>query len=483
MKKYIALLILGIFIIGAGQTKAAVDRKALVDSLTTIDPEVRKYFPRWKICETDLQIQIFKSFKALGYDESKLNLTQIEILATPRKEPGTPFDILTISCGEISMNSSDIEANLSSLVGYISADESFTGSASFVPGKRDYCYVEIPPDIPVTSSQADAIISYLEPTNVTHSLTLSLFEQTLKIGDSGFWLRSSVGSDEIGYHFWESGQAQIVLKRPLIVNLDPRTRSQIPALLTAYLGGGYRVNTGVDGQQSIFDWISKRKLNGSPDGKIVAGFDFNLPMKPEFGLHFNMELPLSKLSDDGIERKNFARMPMPLDADNNPMLSWVPGGDHDNKGDVIQGVIPVLQSCGQVTLFYNWWLNKWNPENYVRFDFGMSYNEVQEFAWYTLKGRLDSNFITKNEVDGLRMYKPNELGDWIYLKAEYRNQSAYPFGFSLQYSNQMLLGRVYIPLVGNWFYIEGKYSTPLRGVRPYEIENFFMISPVIRITL
>lgn len=111
----------------------------------------------------------------------------------------------------------------------------------------------------------------------------------------------------------------------------------------------------------------------------------------------------------------------------------------------------------------------------------MSYAEVQEAAYYQTD-EFD-NFIDVNGIDGLRTWKPNEFGDWVYAKVEYRNQATYPFGGSIQYSNQILMGRLYLPLFGNWFYLEGKYSTPLRGVRPYEIENFFMISPVLRLTI
>jgi len=64
---------------------------------------------------------------------------------------------------------------------------------------------------------------------------------------------------------------------------------------------------------------------------------------------------------------------------------------------------------------------------------------------------------------------------------EYRNQAAFPFDVSVQYSNQMLLARAYVPVFGDWFYLEGRYSTPLRDVRPFEVENFFMFSPVLRL--
>jgi hypothetical protein len=92
-------------------------------------------------------------------------------------------------------------------------------------------------------------------------------------------------------------------------------------------------------------------------------------------------------------------------------------------------------------------------------------------------------FITQNDVMGLTTYKPNEFADWLFLKAEYRNQAAYPFGFSVQLSNQILLGRLYLPLLGDWLYLEGKYATPIRGIRPFENKHFFMISPVIRLTI
>ena len=86
-------------------------------------------------------------------------------------------------------------------------------------------------------------------------------------------------------------------------------------------------------------------------------------------------------------------------------------------------------------------------------------------------------------IRNLETFKPHEPMDWLYLKVEYRSQAAFPFGASVQISNQILLGRLYIPLLGNWLYLEGKYSTPLRDARPYEIQNFFMISPVLRLTI
>ena len=87
------------------------------------------------------------------------------------------------------------------------------------------------------------------------------------------------------------------------------------------------------------------------------------------------------------------------------------------------------------------------------------------------------------KFDGLKTYKPESFKDWLYFKAEYRNQAVFPFGASAQISNGIFLGEIWIPLFGDWFYLEGKYSTPMRDARPYEIEGFYMISPVIKLSI
>jgi hypothetical protein len=483
MKRIIIALVSVFILLGIKQNVVAQDVESLVRKMTTIDPEIIKYFPRWKICETDLQIQIYRTFVLLGYDKDKLNMQQIMVLASPPENDNDPYDLLLITCGEASMNSVEIESNMSGLASYISGEYNYSGP---LRGERkdfafrDYCFDAIKPEIPVTSSQAEAIISYLEPTNVAHAFTLSLFEQTLKIGNTGFWLRSSIGTDEIGYHFWSSGESRITLKRPLYANLDSKTRDRIPYLLNAYIGGGYRISSGINTENTVLNWIPNRTLNGGPGGKFIAGLDFHMPFQPEFGIHINAELPLSSLTTETIEKDNYGYIPT------RPGVVFNTTDPRYNKY-VIDELAPIVRSTGQVTLFYHWWLNDANPENYFRFDFGISYSEIGEYAEYSIPNVPASSgstfYISNIGIRGLKLYKPNELGDWMFLKAEYRNQSAFPFGLSLQYSNQILLGDIYIPLFGKWLYLEGKYSTPLRGLRPFERTNFFMVSPVLRLTI
>jgi len=153
MRKLFMILFLGFLLITIENSNAqSISRKAMIDSLTSIDPEIKKYFPRWSICETDLQIQIYKTFQLLGYPESELDMTQIEVLATPKLDYYAPYDLLLISCGQASMNSTEIEENLGALVDFISGEESYTNTYSGYP-KRDYCFKEIPPSIPITESQ------------------------------------------------------------------------------------------------------------------------------------------------------------------------------------------------------------------------------------------------------------------------------------------------------------------------------------------
>lgn len=466
MKKIFVLIGLLTIATVYGLQSQSFNSKEIIDSLTTIDPEIRKYFPRWKVCETDLQIQIYQAFRIVGFNESELNKTKIEILAAPRTDPYQPYDLLLINCGESTMNSSQMEANLGQkLIDIISGGEPFANPFNWVDGKRDYCLVEIPPEIPVTASQAQAIINYLEPTNVTHSFTLSFFEQTLKFGETGFWLKNVMGIDEVGYPFWSSGSSKIVLRRPLYVNHDSRTSDKIPHLINAYMGGAYRISSGINNKSDIFSWIPSQKLNQGPGGKLIAGLDFHMPFHPQFGVHFNMEIPIEELQAKTVESSKY----------------FAYNKVNDLTLDTFM-VVPLLRSSGQATIFYNLWISEENPENYFRIDLGINYIEVRELL--AIPSPFSSLVITPytNNNENLSTYKPSEFGDWVYFKFEYRNQSVWPFGASFQYSNQTLLGRVYVPLF-NWLYIEAKIAQIARTVRPFENRTFFMISPILRLTL
>lgn len=487
MKRIFLAVILAIATLGYvanAQTGRITNEKEIIDSLTTIDPEIIKYFPRWKVCEPDLQIQIYQTFLFMGYGKNQLSEQNIEILAAPREDERDPYELLMITCGNASMNAVQIEYYMGDkLVRFLTGEYIYQGKDRGYPAdvaRRDYCYTDLPIEYPLQASQAQVILDYIkQPTNVKQAFTVSLFEQSLKVGATGFWIRSIIGSDHIGYPFWSAGESKIILQRPLYVNDDYQTRQGIPYLINAYMGGGYRMTTGL-GKNDLFSWVHERTLNAANGGKLIAGFDFHMPFHPALGVSFTAELPLEELTTAGIDRTTYGTyIPKHFE-----QISFVDG---DPRPDIatITAVAPIIRSSGYATVFYNWWLNKANPENFLRFDLGINYSEVREAALYEYPNTTGgTNYeISVQNILGLKTYKPKEFADWLFAKVEYRNQAIYPFGASLQYSNQVMLGRVWLPLFGNWFYIEAKYSTPLRSARPYEIKNFFMISPLLRITI
>lgn len=208
-------------------------------------------------------------------------------------------------------------------------------------------------------------------------------------------------------------------------------------------------------------------MNAGYGGKGIFGFDFHAPFEPNFGVTFHVEVPLQGIDTlKTIERATYAAY-----FRDNPLSPRDP-----------LVVAPLLRITGNTGIFYNWWLDPENPENYVRFDLGVNYTEVREVAVNRLGGN-SGPFTLNDKSDGLRFFHPTEFLDWLYAKVEYRNQSTFPFGLSAQYSNQIFLGRLYLPLLGQWLYLDARYSIPLRSEsRPFD-QSVFMISPVLRLNI
>lgn len=462
MKLRFTLLALLVAMVAGGAPVAAQTSSydTVLTALKTIDPEILQYFPRWKICEPDLQVQIVQTFALMGYRRENLDGGNIVVTSAPLKENEEPvYELILIECGSERMVASEIASYMKKLSYRIARPE------------RPYCYQDIPPSSPPSAPLIAEIINYMEPTNVTHAFTLSAFEQSLKIGKSGFWIKSSLGTDQVGYHYWSSGEGRVALQRPLYPNTDMESRRAIPYLINARLGFGYRLTGGIDGGKKLLEFIPGRQLNAGYGGKFVGALDFHMPFHPRAGVGVNIELPMQSIDPaTSVDGTTYFSMPIGNRRITAPSYNVDP-----------YGTAAILRSTGQVTLFYNWWLDPKVPENFFRFDVGVSYAEVREAAIFhdTMEGGRE--YLGINGVSGLRTWKPDEFKDWIYAKIEYRNQNAFPFGVGVQVSNQILLGRVYLPIFGDWLYVEGRYSTPLRTTRPFEIRNFFMISPVLRL--
>ncbi|MEY2720072.1 MAG: hypothetical protein RLZZ273_1438 [Bacteroidota bacterium] len=440
--------------------KAQESDSSVYARLTSIDPELLQYFPRWYVCETDLQAKIFNAFRVLGYRRDRLDQQKIMVTAQPTPNTEDGYEILLVECGLERMTGQELNANLPNIQGKLSERT------------RQYCYTDIPTTTPATQPQAEAITSFLQPTNVNHSFLLSGFEQSLKLGKSGFWIKNVMGTDQVGYHFWNAGEAKVLLQRPLYINNDPNSRRAIPYLLNARLGFGYRLTSNPN-ESSILNFIPARKLDAGYGGKFIGALDFHMPFAPEFGISINAEMPLVPVkSTENIDTTTYVMNA--IDVDRELTLD-----DRFDQKQVLKNTVNLIRTTGQVSFFYNMWLDDQKPENFFRFDVGLNYYEVHEAAVLADGNRA---YMAIDGVGGLNLWKPNEFADWVYLKAEYRNQSAFPFGVSFQYANQALLAHAYIPLLGQWLYLEGKYSTILRDLRPFERGNMFMISPVLRLT-
>lgn len=457
-----ALLVL----LGSSLTPAIAQEadSSVFTRLTSIDPELLQYFPRWFVCESDIQAKIFNAFRVLGYRRENLDQQKIVVTAQPVANTEDPFEILIVECGTERMTSQEMSTNIPNILSKL-ADVT-----------RPYCYTEIPTTTPASQPQSEAITSFLRPANAAHSFTLSAFEQTLKIGKSGFWLSNIMGTDQTGYHFWNAGEAKVLLQRPLYVNNDAETRRAIPYLINARMGMGYRM-TSDPRQAGILSFIPARRIDAGYGGKIVTALDFNMPFNPRFGISVNAELPLEPIkATTQVDTTTYATAALADGRDlfiDDPLIGAT---------NVVKSTVNLLRATGQVTGFYNMWLDETRPENYFRFDLGVNYFEVREAA---VLADTSTGYTTLaiNGISGLQTWKPNELADWIYAKVEYRNQSTYPFGVDLQYANQTLMAHAYVPLFGQWLYLEAKYAQPLRGLRPFEREHMFMISPVLRLTL
>jgi len=456
-----------------------------VDSLSSINPELKKFFPRWKVCEPDLQFKIYQSFIVLGFDIDKLDQQNIQVMTAPfNKDKDKSYDVLLLQCGSEAMTSRELDRDMSKITDILSGKRNYkSDSKDKSRATIDYCHHIIPAEIPIKDTEAEVIEDFMRHDNKGQYMSFSLFEQVLKIGESSFWLISKTGNDQIGYPFWLAGENKIILKKPLYQNKDINTMKTYKNLINAYLGAGYKINQGLDGTGLFNNWVSRGMLNSHPKGKINFGFDFHMPFHPDAGVNFNIEIPTTNIENEVVDQGLYLQTPA-----TNRILSSSIG---DNNIDVSllspeTSTSYILGTTGQATLFYNLWLDKNNPENFFKIQLGVSYNEVSEYVIYpeidSAENKGNGKFrLAKKDISGLTMIKNDEFMDWLYTKVEYRNQAVWPFSISAQISNQIFLTRAYMPLFGNWFYLEAKFATPLRTALPYELENFFIISPVLRI--
>jgi hypothetical protein len=437
-----------------------------VNDLTSIDPEIEKYLPRWKILEADLKIKLAQLFKSEGYPVSEAD--SMVVTATFPRE-GQPQELLKIRVG----NDPNAQINGSRTIRARIGD----GLYDRILG-RDYAHNFIEPATPITNQSKERIPNVLQPVNAKQFIAVSAFRQTVQIGTSSARIEHSLGSDEVGYPFWSGGQGKVGLYYPIIKLDDAEKRANgVPDILTVMLGGGYRLKFGGPNDDFLSGVISPRLLNGALGAKALAKIEYRLPQVNDFGFSMYAEVPFNKLRDE----------------------AFVPDGSVVwnaepviKKGSIIPDTAKAayfLRNVAQGGIFYETWLNDY--EHFFRISLGASYQEVargflglQDENGRFVRQKYSDDSFAPNAVsfEGGGLWHPTEMQDWLFAKVEYLNQSGFPFGMSAQLSNSNLLISGFIPLIPNWLFIEAKYSTPILrdNPQPWENPTFFMLSPILR---
>ena len=482
---FIMAMILAGYVTVQAQDPTVSELEQDIADLKTLDPDVSKYFPRWRILEADLKAKLALYFRSIGVPVDPSD-TMI-VTASFDKGAGGAQDILQIKAGSYPRSELNSRQTIEGSLGAELYQQIL---------ERKYAYTEIPPAKLITESKPDRVPSVFHPTNAKQFIVISAFRQAVQVGGTGARLEHQIGSDEIGYPFWEGGQGKALIDYPIIRQDDPDLRANgVPDPFKFSLGIGYRLKFGVKDQSALADVFAPRLLNGAIGAKAIVRAEYRFPQLNDLGVGFYTELPFNKRS--GTE-----------DVKGNQEVVWV--ADSIGTGRPGQS-IPIrsayfLRTVAQGNLFWETWLN--NYEHYIRFSLGMSYQEFAVGAlrvgdyWLDPNGRTTRRVNTRtgiveegpgadpvglaNNVEYRGLVHPTEVQDWLYAKVEYLNQSDFPFGASAQLSNNNLLLTGFVPVVPNWLFLQAKYSTPLlRGGDPeaWEQSPFIVVSPVLRFML
>jgi hypothetical protein len=462
----------------------------LPKSLRDIDDRALPFLSRWTVCEPQVQKIIQQYFKTAGKDPGQ-EIAKIQITGEPKRNGR--YEIYMIKCGNAIAVRKELEETMLQSVRDLLAqpigeegEEKYCHDFVFASSVGGKTSTEIMQKVGIGEN------NYRMPTGGRQYFSLSLFDQYLRVGATNWWIKNTIGNDPAGYMFWHSGEGKITAGRPLIDNSDNATRRVIPNILKFHVGYSYRLTDNVNRRSGLSSLFPQRGLNITGEGRAVAGMEAFIPLGEDMktsvlGINTNFEIPLSGINETAaVAEETYTKIDVPRNR--TIIVNSHPLTPVDQLNDF--QVTPLLRTTAQVTFFYTWWLevegSENPPDNIFRVDLGVNYGEVREAA--LVRARSTGFWhLAASDVTGLRTYRPDNVLDWIYAKFEYRNETTFPFGASVQYSNQILIADFYYPLFGNWLYLEAKIGKVLRDMRPYEPVTrdgwYFMVSPVLRILI
>lgn len=453
-----------------------------IEDLNKLDPDLERYLPRWRILEADLKTKLTLYFRSQGVPMK----TSDTITVTASFEgAGSEQDLLKIRAGSYAGAELNGRAKIESELG----TELYEQIKS-----RKYKFAEIERETPINVDETERVPNVFYPTNATQFIAISGFRQAIQLGTSGARLEHVIGNDEIGYHFWSSGQAKVFVDYPVIRLKDPTLRAEgVPDILKVQLGVGYRLKFGHEGDNVLGEVVPSRLLNGSLGAKAIANVEYRFPQINDLGIAVNAEIPTAKLNESAT-------------VNGTPEVVWNAEEQFVVSNSVEVRAAYFLRTIAQGQVFWENWFD--NYEHYFRVSLGVSYQDIARGLLVYDNGNDEPGYInhagdettlfdgrrqgptpnptghaTNVEYSGLD--HPNQVEDWLYIKAEYLNQSGFPFGMSAQLANSNMLLTGFIPIVPNWLFLEAKYSTPILRDEPmpWEQKSFVMISPVLRFKL
>ncbi len=458
------------------------------EDLIALDPDIEQYLPRWRILEADLKAKLTLYFRSKGVPMR----TSDTITVTASFPDAGSQDLLKIRAGSYAEAELNGRAKIESELGTELYQEILS---------KKYKFAEIEPAKPLTENETVRTPSVLNPPNARQFIAVSAFRQAIQLGTTGARLEHVIGNDEIGYHFWSAGQGKVLIDYPIIRLQDPDLRANgLPDILKVQLGVGYRLKFGYADDNVLSDLVPSRLLNGALGAKAIVRAEYRLPQVNDIGVAVHTELPMTKLTGSA-------------EVDGTPEVVWAPDRLFVESGSVPIRSAYFLRTIAQGQVFWENWFD--NYEHYFRIGVGVSYQDIAHGALVYSDGQTEGYVNHEGDAtvqfDGrrpgprpspvghstmvkyLELIHPTKLEEWIYLKAEYLNQSGFPFGASAQLANRNLLLTGFIPVIPNWLFLEAKYSTPLfpapmapsgmNNPAPWEQKSFVMISPILRFKL
>jgi|GEM_PF-2182478 len=461
-----------------------------IKRLTNISPDVFPYLPQWRIVEPSIKVQVAVSLGG-GVKASDSILVMADL---PTEGQQQNLQILQVKRGDAPIRTVTGKTEILDILG----EKIYQDILS-----RSYDLALYPTEVPVREAQTERTYNVMEPIVADQFIAASLYRQLVKLSSVGngrtgrpIYLEQLIGNDEIGYHFWSSGQGKVMIHYPIIPLNDPQAIANgLPDPLTVKLGIAYRVKFGqMEGDIKPTLPFSPRLLNGSNGVKATGRIEYRFPFfgnssNTEFGATLNFELPAGRGTDSlthsrDVSESGFATIQGERFIDSLKTRPGRPPVAGDTLFVTTNGMYS-LRNVAQGGFFGGVWLD--NYQHLFRLTLGVSYTDVLQYRENDKALRvLDAEADPKATVayTPYQLYHPQEWYDWVYAKLEYLNQSGYPFGLSAQLANSTMLVSGFLPVFPNWLFLEAKFSTPVfRDRRPWEQQPFVTISPVIRISL